>query len=119
MINETNAWAIVHNAKQAGLKALQEATPNPMVVKDGSTHYIVADGFCGFAWVNVYGVRSNSKLGKELDRLGFRRNSYEKALQFWVHDGNQSMARKEAYATAMAKVLRDAGLRAYADSRMD
>jgi hypothetical protein len=37
----------------------------------------------------------------------------------WVFDYNQSMELKEAYAHAYAKVLRDAGFNAYANSRMD
>ena len=28
---------------------------------------------CGFAWVTVYDVRSNSKLGKALAQVGFRK----------------------------------------------
>jgi hypothetical protein len=30
-------------------------------------------GACGFAWVNVYQVRSNSKMGKALSEVGFRK----------------------------------------------
>ena len=29
---------------------------------------------CGFAWVNVWGVRSNSKLGKALQAAGCRKD---------------------------------------------
>ena len=116
MINESNIASLITEAQKAGQIALQTAIPKAMLVDN---RYLVEGGVCGFAWVNIYGIRSNSKLGKTLDTLGFRKNSYEKAHQFWVFDGGQSMQRKEAYAFAMAKVLRDAGLRAYADSRMD
>ena len=37
---------------------------------------------CGFSWVNVYGVRSNSKLGKALQAEGFRKD-YTGSLQIW------------------------------------
>jgi hypothetical protein len=116
MVNENTIANVVAEAVRAGEIALKDAIPKAMLVDN---RYLVEGGVCGFAWVNIYGIRSNSKLGKTLDTLGFRKNSYEKAHQFWVFDGGQSMERKEAYAYAMAEVLRKAGLRAYADSRMD
>lgn len=123
MVNEINIKQIVAEAKAAGEKALQEVVPQLMMVagggRRGGNGYLVEGGVCGFAWVNVYGIRANSKLGKALAALDFRKNSYDKAFQFWVFDGGQSMERKEAYAYAMADVLRAAGLRAYAGARMD
>jgi len=116
MVNENNIASIVAEAQKAGLVALENAIPRAMLVDN---RYLVEGGVCGFAWVNVYGVRSNSKLGTALRILGFRKNSYEKAHQYWVFDGGQSMERKEAYAYAMAEVLQKAGLRAYGGSRMD
>jgi len=77
---------------------------------------------CGFAWVNVYGVRSNSKLGKALQAAGFRKD-YTGSLQIWNPSGHhtQSISVKEAGAYAYAKVLQDKlGLeKVYAGSRMD
>jgi len=119
MVNEINIKQIFATAKAAGENALRDALPQPMLVAGGSRPYLVEGGVCGFAWVNIYGIRSNSKLGKALAALGFRKSSYDKAFQFWVFDGGQSMERKEAYAYAMADVLQKSGLRAYAGSRMD
>jgi hypothetical protein len=77
---------------------------------------------CGFAWVNVWGVRSNSKLGKALQAAGFRKD-YQGALQLWNPSkaGCQSLNVLEAGADAYAKVLKDKlGLeRVYSGSRMD
>ena len=76
---------------------------------------------CGFAWVDVYGVRSNSKLGKWLQAAGFRK-SYTGSLQLWSPCGSatQSISIKEAGAEAYAKVLTDKlGIKAYAGSRLD
>jgi hypothetical protein len=77
---------------------------------------------CGFAWVNVYGVRSNSKLGKALQAAGFRKD-YTGALQLWNPSkaGCQSISVLEAGAYAYAQVLKDKlGLeKVYAGSRMD
>ena len=79
-------------------------------------------GACGFAWVNVYGVRSNSKLGKWLQAAGFRKD-YTGSLQLWNPSKfpTQSLNILEAGAEAYAQVLRDKlGLdKVYAGSRMD
>jgi len=77
---------------------------------------------CGFAWVNVYGVRSNSKLGKWLQAAGFRRD-YTGALQLWNPSkaGCQSISVLEAGAEAYAEVIKQKlGLdKVYAGSRLD
>lgn len=77
---------------------------------------------CGFAWVNVWGVRSNSKLGKALQAAGFRKD-YTGSLQLWNPSkaGVQSVGILEAGADAYAKVLREKlGLeKVYAGSRLD
>lgn len=77
---------------------------------------------CGFAWVNVWGVRSNSKLGKALQAAGFRKD-YTGALCLWNPSkaAVQSLNVLEAGAEAYAAVLRDKlGLeKVYAGSRMD
>lgn len=77
---------------------------------------------CGFAWVNVWGVRSNSKLGKALQAAGFRKD-YTGSLQLWnpSRAAVQSVSVLEAGAEAYAAVLRDKlGLeKCYAGSRLD
>ena len=76
---------------------------------------------CGFAWVDVYGVRSNSRLGKTLQSFGFRK-SYTGSLQLWnpSQAGSQSISILEAGAEAYAKVLTEKlGIKAYAGSRLD
>ena len=77
---------------------------------------------CGFAWVTVYDVRSNSKLGKALAGYGFSK-SYTGGLQLWNPSGNptQSITAKEEGARAYANVLKaKLGLeKVYAGSRMD
>jgi hypothetical protein len=75
---------------------------------------------CGFAWVNVYKVRSNSKLGKALVKVGFSK-SYEGGLQLWNPSGSftQCITAKEEGARAYASELRKYGIEAYAGSRMD
>lgn len=77
---------------------------------------------CGFAWVDVYKVRSNSKLGKALQAAGFRK-SYTGSLQLWNPSQAyvQSVGILEAGAEAYARVLKERlGLEScYANSRLD
>ena len=79
-------------------------------------------GACGFAWVNIYGVRSNSKLGKWLAAAGFRKD-YTGALSLWNPSkaAVQSIDILEAGAYAYAEVIKaKLGLeKVYAGSRMD
>ena len=76
---------------------------------------------CGFAWVEVFVERTNSKEAKELIAAGFRKDYKPKCLSMWNPSGlgTQSMTPKEQGAYAMAEVLSAAGLKAYAGSRMD
>ena len=80
-------------------------------------------GPCGFAWVNVYKVRSNSKLGKALAEVGFRKD-YRGSLQLWNGRAGwwagQSVDAAEHGATAYAAVMKEElGLDFYAGSRLD
>ena len=119
IINEHDVPFFVSQASYAGEQAMQQTIPTPMAVQDGSTRYVVPSGVCGFAWVNVYGIRSNSKVAKALIENGFQKNSYERCLRYHVFAGGQSMELKEAYADAFARELRSNGFNAYAGSRMD
>ena len=78
-------------------------------------------GACGFAWVNVYKVRSNSKLGKALSAVGFRKD-YSGALQLWNSWWpGQSVDAADHGATAYAAVIKqELGIEeVYAGSRLD
>jgi hypothetical protein len=76
---------------------------------------------CGFAWVDVYVDRTNSKLAKELIAAGFKKDYKPKCLSMWNPGGVnvQNIDCKEAGAVAMAEFLRSQGLYAYAGSRLD
>lgn len=76
---------------------------------------------CGFAWITVYDVRSNSKLGKALIENGFRK-AYGGGLQLWNPSGSgaQSISALEAGAEEAAEVLgRLLHIKVYSGSRMD
>jgi hypothetical protein len=76
---------------------------------------------CGFAWVDVYVDRTNSKQAKELIAAGFRKDYKPRCLSMW-NPGDlpvQNIDIKEAGADALATYLRSLGLNAYSGSRLD
>ncbi len=76
---------------------------------------------CGFAWVDVYVDRTNSKVAKVLIQAGFSKSYKPKCLSFWNPGGLpvQNIDAKEEGAQAMAAYLKGLGLNAYAGSRLD
>jgi hypothetical protein len=121
---------IQREAEEAGVRALKAAVPNPMVVEDRylGREYLVEGGACGFAWVSVKStspfIRAMKRAGyagstESRRRGGWGRDNYAKCHSFWVFEGGQSVARKEAYARAFAAVLQKYGVDAWAGSRLD
>lgn len=122
MSNESQFVKWYLEADAAGKAAAAACDVVPMVVVGGvpgeqPKRYFVADGVCGFAWINV--KPANSAFGRWLKREGIASKAYGGGLDIWVSDYQQSMQRKEAYARAAAEVLREKGINAYAASRMD
>ena len=114
-------------ARDAGLAAGAAAKPVPMVVQavDGfgpnarviKTYEPVMDGVCVFAWIKMRPARGAFYDYCKANDLG--RKDYDGGWSIWVGDFNQSMERKERYAGAFARVLEEAGIKAYSMSRMD
>ena len=77
-------------------------------------------GACGFAWVNIYGVKGNTKIGRRFKLAGVER-SYDGSLQLWNPSKypTQNVSTLEAGAQAAAEVFKRYGFRAYAGSRLD
>ena len=75
---------------------------------------------CGFAWVEIFGVKGNTKLGKAFKAAGINKN-YTGAYSIWnpAGYGCQNIDTLEAGAEAAAKVFEKYGFRAYAGSRLD
>ncbi len=90
-------------------------------------HYQGVDqGACGFAWVNIIPQhKGNTKLGKAERKvyraMGFELDYTGKMFMMWNPSqlGCQNVDVKEAGARAAAEVLSDAGVEAYAASRLD
>jgi hypothetical protein len=118
-------------ADAAGRAAVEKATVIPMVVGTATSlfgneidrskpTYFVEGGPCGFSWVNL--KPGNCKFANWLKATRrARTDSYYGGVTIWVSEYGQSMQRKEAYATAFAEVIREAGVAksVYAQSRMD
>ena len=75
---------------------------------------------CGFAWVDIFGVKGNTKLGRALKEAGVSK-SHTGAFQIW-NPANmyvQNVDTLEAGAEAAAQVFKKYGFTAYAGSRLD
>ena len=101
---------IAREAKLAADKAQQEFL---------FTHGEMA--YCGFAWVEVYVSRTNSREAKALVKMGFKKDYKPKCMSLWGPGGyhGQSMDVKETGARAYAEVLTKYGFKAYMGSRAD
>ena len=108
--NEINM--IVTRAKQAAYEAASDYLVEKL---DGKDNYP-----CGFAWVNIYGIKGNTKLGRAMKQAGVKQD-YTKAFQIYNPSGVsvQNVDVKEAGAEAAAKVFESFGFKAYAGSRLD
>lgn len=113
----TDNETIWREADAAGRDAAEAVRPTPMIVEGMGRTYYVEDGVCGFAWVNWKATTAWGRWTKATGRT--RKDSYYGGQTLWVSAYQQSMARKEAYARAFAKVLSDHGIDAHAGSRMD
>jgi len=78
-------------------------------------------GSCGFAWVNVYDLRGNTKVAKYLYSKGMGDSWTKGVKQFWnpCQCPVQNVDIKEAGAEAFASVLCKYNFNAYAGSRLD
>ena len=103
---------IVKEAQTAAYKAAMEFFYDKLGGKDQYA--------CGFAWVNIYKVRGNTKVGRALKAAGIR-PSYTGGLQMWNPSGMgvQNVDTLEAGAEAAAAVFTKYGFEAYAGSRLD
>jgi len=104
--------AIVAEAKEAAFSAADRFFNEQL---GGQDRYA-----CGFAWVDIYNVKSNSKIGKALINAGMRK-SYTRTIQMWNPSkfGCQNVDTLEAGAVAAAAVFKKYGFTAYAGSRLD
>jgi hypothetical protein len=109
-----NYQAIFNEAHAAGMAAGEAAVPQPMYIQGYAP---VMDGVCGFAWVHLPDARAPFAKWARDNNKGHK--SYRNGFDLSVDGFNQSMQRKEAYARAFANVLKQHGVDAYMQSRID
>ena len=119
---------LLERAHLMGMDAGRAASVTPMIVGSPSTPfgsdidyskktYFVEGGACGFAGVVIKPARG--KFVSYLKSIGIGNKHYYGGYYVSVREFGQSLARKEAYAEADAKVLSEEGMRCNVDSRMD
>ena len=106
----------VDDLKTIKAAALQHAN-------DAAVAYMEQHGehaYCGFAWVNIYGVKGNTKIGKALKAAGVSQD-YTRSFQLWNPSKypTQNVDTLLAGARAAAEVFKRYGFEAYAGSRLD
>lgn len=76
---------------------------------------------CGFAWVDIFGVKGSTKLGKMLKAAGVSRSDYKQCFSIWNPSKYpcQNVDTLEEGARAAADVFKKYGFKAYAGSRLD
>lgn len=103
--------SIVAEAVQAGRDAADAA-----YAKNGNSDWDA----CGFAWVSLWGIKGNTKLGRALKQAGIEQ-SYDRSFQIWggkFYNG-QSISIKEAACRAARDVFKRYGFDASVGSRLD
>lgn len=78
----------------------------------------VPDGPCGFAWVNIKPATSRFVRWLKKRDIGHR-DTYYGGWTIWISEHGQSITRKSAHASALARALQAASVNAYSYSRMD
>ena len=128
-LSEAEAKELFSRAQEAGRIAAEACVPQPMYVVqrenplDDSSPIIkryapVMSGVCGYAWTIV--KPGNGSFARHLKKLGLARTSeYYGGVMVSVSGYGQSYEKKSAHAAAFAKVLQEAGIKAYSMSRLD
>lgn len=127
-MSASEAKALHQKAHAAGMAAGEAARPTPMIVQEHANplddtspvvreYAPVMDGVCGFGIVRIR--PGNSSYARWVKAAGLGRKGYTGGVEIWVRAFGQSAERKGAYADAYAEVLREAGLTAYSEMRLD
>ena len=104
--------AIVAQAESAARKACEDYIDNKLGGQDSFP--------CGFAWVEIMNIRSNSKVGRAFSLLGISKLTGK--FLYWHNPGGvpvQNVDAKMAGAVAAKRVLEGYGFDAYAVDRLD
>ena len=111
-VNGVKVDTIVAEAKSAAREAAERFFQEKLNGRDQFA--------CGFAWVDIFGIKGNTKLGRALKEAGVKK-SHTGAFQIWNPSNMyvQNVDTLEAGAEAAAQVFKKYGFTAYAGSRLD
>ena len=106
IITESMVKEALQAAYEAGVDHIRQNGENPMG--------------CGFAWVGA-SIRRNSRNGKILESMGFKKPMFGTGMQMWNPSGlnTQDMDAKYAGAKAFADVMKKYGFDFRATCRLD
>lgn len=123
----TKNAAIFDRAHRAGVEAAEACQPTPMLVQQHARNFddsspvvqewVRPQGVCGFAWVNV--SPGTSSFARYLKAEHGGHNGPQGGIDLSATIGGQSLEINEAYARAFAATVREHGIKAYAQSRID
>ena len=130
----TTISEIFSEASNAAVAAFHAATPRPVIFGQAKslfsnemvpgTEEYVADGVCGFAWINIKPARGDfvkflksRKIGDKGTYGGYTVSAYSVGIP----GSSQSMERKEAGCKAFVAVIKKyfPDMRIWVESRMD
>jgi hypothetical protein len=111
-VNGVKVDTIVAEAKSAARQAAEHFFQEKLGGRDQFA--------CGFAWVDIFGVKGNTRLGRAFKEAGVKK-SHTGAFQIWNPADMyvQNVDTLEAGAEAAAQVFKKYGFTAYAGSRLD
>lgn len=105
----------VKEGQEAVQKLIESKTLQPMIVQERASpvddsseivkEYFVEDGVCGFAWIVI--KPATSAFAKWLVKNDIASPHWQGGISIWVHEYDQSMQKKSAFARGFAKVIKD------------
>jgi hypothetical protein len=101
---------LIRKAKQAGIDAMNNCRPKPMLVRNIKTgeQWKFDEGVCGYATIKF---AANTAFGRWAKKVGIAREQRPKGgLMIHVNTGGDSLDLNYAYAKAFSAVLRKAGV---------
>lgn len=121
MNRDSEFSALLEKAHEAGRAkaAIMAAAPGGVQYVRAGTAMNFSEPFpiCGFAWVNIR--PGNSPFANWLKKNDLAHKDYYGGVNIWIGDYDQSMDLKYAHAMGMVEIFKEAGILAYAGSRLD
>lgn len=126
-------------ANAAGVAAVEKLHVTPMVVQQHTNmaddnspvakSWFIADGVCGFAYIQIKATRKEWPAGDPVLTRKFmgwlmnqgiaHKDSYNGGVYVSIWDYNQSYQKKKAHAEAVVDYLQSHGIKCWSQARLD